>query len=312
MALWTMVDEDAGKPKYLSESEKQNVIGISVTESLDADSKSKGLTTPGWVSYKTYTDAQGNVRHKSEVLVAASSIGADSETNTLNDDLGIVTLNVDYPIPGSGTYRTAAQALLGISFSTLGTPAAATGEVTTVADSEPGLWRSKYTGNFAPTAMSTVSTYNLSFLNGLTPMKSIPDTNLSWGFQIDGPNEGESSFSIEWKGYIKVPTSQNWNFYLESDDTAAVWIGSEAVTGFNSSNCLLSSANKSLPGQETSSRSSKSLTMDNTKYYPIRIWYSEFLGGCKFQLYALGEDGTKLNGQQMDLVYNNTTKGYNP
>jgi uncharacterized protein YheU (UPF0270 family) len=90
-----MTNDDAGKPKYLSDelrntqtvSDKDATIGISETEALDADSAAKGLRTPGWVTYTTYTDSNGNVRHKSEVLVAAGSMSADTNNATLTDDL---------------------------------------------------------------------------------------------------------------------------------------------------------------------------------------------------------------------------------
>lgn len=98
MSLWTMTDDDAGKPKYLSDalrnaqtvSDKDATIGINAAEALDAGSAAKGLRTPGWVTYTTYTDANGNVRHKSEVLVAAGSMGSDG-TETLVDDLSTGT-----------------------------------------------------------------------------------------------------------------------------------------------------------------------------------------------------------------------------
>jgi hypothetical protein len=94
MSLWTMTDEAAGKPKYLSDtlrneqtvSDKDSTMGISAEEAADSGSAALGLTTPGWVKYMSYTDAQGNVRHKSEVLVAASSIATDGNT-VVSDDV---------------------------------------------------------------------------------------------------------------------------------------------------------------------------------------------------------------------------------
>ena len=47
------------------------VFGVNETEAAVVSNRAKGLKTPGWVRYNTYTDAQGNTRHKSEVLVAA-------------------------------------------------------------------------------------------------------------------------------------------------------------------------------------------------------------------------------------------------
>ena len=308
MALWGKVDQPEDKPKYLSDDDKDLTIGIDVVEAVDADSLARGLNTPGWVKYVTYSDQNGITRHKSEILVAMRSFGTDGDV-TLTDDLGLI--NTDYPIVGSGIYRTGAVALSGISYADLGTPATATGGITTVTDSVAGLYRRKYDGNFCPSSSSTVGAYDLSWFEDKTALKSIPDEYLSWGYQVDGSGLGESNFSIEWLGYVKLPTTQKWNFYLESDDTCAIWIGDSAVTGFSAANCLASSSNKGLPANAAVSRSANSLTFDNSKYYPIRIWYSEFSGGCKFQLYALGEDGTKLNGADFDLAYNDTTKGFN-
>ena len=219
--------------------------------------------------------------------------------------------DINYPVPGSGPYRTAATALSGISYADIGVPAAATGGVNDVADGVNGLWRRKYDGNFCVDAQDTVGAYDLNWFAGKTPLNSEYDGYLSWGAQDDGPGVGQHNFSIEWLGYIQLST-QKWNFYVESDDTCAVWIGADAVSGFSAVNCLVSSSNKTLPGSATDSRSSNSLSFDGTKYYPIRIWFSEFTGGCKFQLYALGEDGTKLAGNGMGRFVNNTTKGFNP
>ena len=49
------------------------VFGVNLTEAGVTANKNKGLTTPGWVRYTTYTDAQGNTRNKSEVLVAGGA-----------------------------------------------------------------------------------------------------------------------------------------------------------------------------------------------------------------------------------------------
>ena len=52
------------------------VFGINETEAGVASNIAKGLNTAGWVRYNTYTDAQGNTRNKSEVLVAGGSFTA--------------------------------------------------------------------------------------------------------------------------------------------------------------------------------------------------------------------------------------------
>lgn len=88
MALWGKTDVEGSKPKYLSDtlrngqsvSDKDSTNGVSVTEATNATNVGKGINTPGWVQYTTYTDSQGNTRNKSEVLVALSSITGDSDS----------------------------------------------------------------------------------------------------------------------------------------------------------------------------------------------------------------------------------------
>lgn len=47
-----------------------NILFVDREESQQAENRAKGLLSPGWWLYRTYTDAQSNVRHKSELLVA--------------------------------------------------------------------------------------------------------------------------------------------------------------------------------------------------------------------------------------------------
>lgn len=87
MALWGKTDVEGSKPKYLSDtlrngqsvSDLDATSGVSVAEATNATNKGKGINTPGWVQYRTYTDAQGNTRNKSEVLVAMSGITGDND-----------------------------------------------------------------------------------------------------------------------------------------------------------------------------------------------------------------------------------------
>lgn len=78
MSLWAMTDDAAGKPKYLNTADKAATVGVDATEASVAANKAKGITTPGWTKYTTYTDAQGNTRHKAESLVAAGSMSGDT------------------------------------------------------------------------------------------------------------------------------------------------------------------------------------------------------------------------------------------
>ena len=68
------LDVAGSKPKYLSTTDKSVTYGVDTTEESVAANKAKGVQHSGWVRNVTYTDAQGNVRNKTETLVAMGSM----------------------------------------------------------------------------------------------------------------------------------------------------------------------------------------------------------------------------------------------
>lgn len=74
------------QPASLTDAELSQVFGVDTTEAAVAANKAKGLGTPGWVKYTTYTDAQGTTRNKAEVLVAMSSITGDAADDAVVAD----------------------------------------------------------------------------------------------------------------------------------------------------------------------------------------------------------------------------------
>ena len=103
MALWGTTDNDASKPKYLSDelrndqevSDLDLTVGVSVTEAQVAANREKGVKTPGWTKYVEYTDAQGSLRHKAEILVAfGGGISGDASDDTVAEDPS-VTIEFD-------------------------------------------------------------------------------------------------------------------------------------------------------------------------------------------------------------------------
>jgi hypothetical protein len=56
------------------------IIGVSRTEAQLSENKAKGLNSPGWWAYRTYTDAAGSTRHKAECIASfkdGSAISGD-------------------------------------------------------------------------------------------------------------------------------------------------------------------------------------------------------------------------------------------
>lgn len=74
------------QPAYIAASDLANVYGVDTTEATIAANRAKGLTTPGWVKYTTYTDAQSNTRHKAETLVAMGTITGDAVDDSVVAD----------------------------------------------------------------------------------------------------------------------------------------------------------------------------------------------------------------------------------
>ena len=148
MALWGKTDAAASVPKYLSEADKDRVYFVDITEAGVDANKAKGLGTGGWNLYTTYTDTNGNTRHRAENIVAMGVTASDA-----GDTGGIVlsaatdlTDGVDYQIITAGTTDFtligAANNDVGVVFTAANTAAAAAGTGTvrpleddTVADS---------------------------------------------------------------------------------------------------------------------------------------------------------------------------------
>ena len=246
-----------------------------------------------------------------QVEEAGTNSAMASATDLEGDDI-----NGDYPVPGSGDtpYKLGATGLAGITYANVGTPYNPGGNIATVSNTASGLYRTKYDGNFTTSSAALPATWTYNFFDTATAIKSIADTYVSWGQQTDGEGLGEHNFSMEWKGYIQVPTTQNYNFYAESDDHIAMWIGT-AATGTPANNTrLLGSNNKNMPSDAATAgvRGANSVTLTAGQWYPVRVWFSEHTGGCKAQIYAQGANGAKFSGSELTLAYNTATSGYNP
>lgn len=107
MALWTMNDEEAGKPKYLSDnlvngqtvSDKDATVGVDVAEAQNPTNRAKGIKTPGWTKYVTYVDAQGRTRNKAEILVAAGgNMTGDGDGAGIDIGTGGGGPSIAYPV----------------------------------------------------------------------------------------------------------------------------------------------------------------------------------------------------------------------
>jgi hypothetical protein len=66
-------------------SATETIVFVDETEAGLAANKARGLSSPGWWAYRTYTDAAGNTRHKAEQLAFITNPEANAD-ETLSDD----------------------------------------------------------------------------------------------------------------------------------------------------------------------------------------------------------------------------------
>lgn len=211
------------------------------------------------------------------------------------------------PYIHSGTYKTAAAASIP-SYSLQGTKytPVSTGSVT---NQTAGLYRRKYVGNFNSSNGST--TFDMTFFDTPShgPISEAAyeiDEYVSFGQRGDLPFE--SGYSFEWKGYLQVPVTGDYNTHISVDDNAVMWIGDNALpANITSTNYHQFSA---YTGAFNTNANSIALT--SGVWYPIRIWFTEYGGAERFQLYMStnGGGGATYNGDDLTWAHNSSTKGY--
>jgi len=96
MPLWGKTDNTAGEPKFTSHHEGMDssnftMYGVDTTEQGVANGASGNArkfapSHAGYVGITSYTDMHGNLRVKTEVIVASSSITGDASDDQLFPD----------------------------------------------------------------------------------------------------------------------------------------------------------------------------------------------------------------------------------
>jgi hypothetical protein len=101
----------------------ETVVFVDATEASLAENASRGITGPGWWSYRTYTDSSGNTRYKTEHLVFISNPdGTETQADdTIAADVAsAVAISVQ---PASSTSSSGAGTFT-LTTTTTGTPGA--------------------------------------------------------------------------------------------------------------------------------------------------------------------------------------------
>lgn len=118
MSLYGRTDSTDNQTKagrgVVSDSNTKTIVFIDDTEAQLEENKSRGLTSPGWWAYDTYTDMHGNTRHKAELMVVLAGPEANAD-ETLADDAyaaDITSLITISSQPANQTTKTPAGGIL--------------------------------------------------------------------------------------------------------------------------------------------------------------------------------------------------------
>jgi hypothetical protein len=127
MSLYGRTDEAGNVTKagrgIAASSQAKTTVFVNETEAQLNETKSRGITGPGWWSYFTYTDSSGETRHKAEQLIFIAN--ADGTENLADDTIAAdvasaVTITAQPAAStsssGAGTYT--------LTTTTTGTPGA--------------------------------------------------------------------------------------------------------------------------------------------------------------------------------------------
>lgn len=82
-----------------------------------------------------------------------------------------------------------------------------------------------------------------------------------------------TTYSVEWTGLFFAPVTGTYTFYLASDDSSYLWIGSNATSGYTTANCLIN--NLYTGPQERSA----TISLTGGQYYPFRLQFGDGGGG---------------------------------
>ena len=145
MSLYGKDDSNANKTKagigVSGSSQAKTIVFIDDTEAQLAENKARGVGSPGWYSFFTYTDMHGHTRYKAEHLVTIAGPEANASETQSDDTIGADITSVITPgtVADATTYAPAgAVAVFSSNGAADGSRTAGTYTVTNAAGSSSG------------------------------------------------------------------------------------------------------------------------------------------------------------------------------
>jgi len=188
-----------------------------------------------------------------------------------------------YPVMGSGEYNT-----------TAGNAGAATNPV------DPGGAVSSFNSGVAGWAYYIKDG---EFNNDTTFFDGVGLTGVDNYGGFGSQSLNKDFYAIQWVGYINIPASGNYRIALDADDLLYFWIGTNALpSNFNFSNVHHSVNNNTQYGPD--------LALTGGLWYPIRMWFQEWSGAERAQVFLGLENSTMLSMSQYQIGFDSVTGGH--
>jgi len=153
MSLYGKDDSNANVTKagrgVAASSQAKTIVFVDNTEAALSENKLRGLNAPGWWAYYTFTDCDGNTRHKAEHLVTIADPEANASETQSDDTLAAdvasaITISGQ---PSNQSTSTPSGAILTVTRA--GTAATGTGSYT-ITDATAGVTVANVSGGAAP------------------------------------------------------------------------------------------------------------------------------------------------------------------
>jgi hypothetical protein len=147
---------------------------------------------------------------------------------------------------------------------------------------------------------------NVAFFEGLTPPLTGVITALSSIQSIgSGYNENSANFSIEMLGWFRPQQTGSWTFNLSSGDCSFMWLGSNAISGFATTNATINNA-----GIHAEVTVSATLSLTSNVAYPLRIQYGASAATNQLRLSFSGPGRATTNDMTGYFFTKNALTGY--
>jgi len=173
-----------------------------------------------------------------------------------------------------------------------------------------GYWTSwvlSYTAGVFKTTYSGYFSDNVNFFATATPASvgGNPATSVQTTEITEPPTSDGENFSCQWLGYFKPTTTETYTFFTSSDDASYVWVGSNSISGFTTTNSTVNNG-----GLHGTLERSGSIALTAGTYYPLRIQFGELSGGDVMTFSYSTPTITKTTNVTGLIFYNFVTSGF--